>query len=107
MLVMVLAMDPVGCDTELTIIATIMAGLALTGLLAIPRQPSFFDKQLDFAAFFEKHKHRANFKVHICMAPIYFLKLLAFIWNDLESDEDMALLHRGAITPEIKLYCTI
>jgi len=77
MLVMVLAMDPAN-NTELMLVATIM-GLTLAGVFTIPRRCSFFDKRLDFAAFFETHKHRADFKVHIRMAPASFMKLLGFI----------------------------
>jgi hypothetical protein len=71
------------------------------------RDPSVFDQRLNWEEYVRKHGNRQFFRRHLRMTVPSFNKLLSYIREDLEVDQEMASLRGGVIIPEICLYCTL
>jgi hypothetical protein len=75
--------------------------------LVTPRNPSVFDQRLNWADYVTKHENRPFIRRHLRMPLVSFNKLLSYIREDLEVNQEMAARRGGAIIPEICLFCTL
>lgn len=71
------------------------------------RAPPLFTQRLNWDEFVGIHGDRRDFRRHMRMSLSSFNKLLSYIKEDLQNDEDMAARRGGPILPELQLYCCI
>lgn len=78
-------------------------------LQSTSRAPSVFEQRLSWDSFanIQTEQQERNFRRHVRMPKASFEKLLGFIKDDLQVNEEMGGLRGGAIIPELCLYCTI
>jgi hypothetical protein len=102
-------MNDDGMETLYLVLHLLLYGVMLASqLLPQQRDPSVFDQRLMWTDYVERHTRRnGTFTRRLRMELDSFNKLLEFIREDLEVNQDMADLRGGAIIPELCLFCTI